>query len=329
METRNSDGGINRRVMDNIRFNARRLARSGAIPGMEVKDYEQDLVLDLLHRQKAFDPRLASFATFADRIVGHRISTLANPTLRLKVERRAVSLDAPTQDEDGNEQTLLDLLPDDAPPIDESAAISIDVGRFVERLPPLLLDCCEVLLADSISEGARAAGIHRSTAYERAERLRERATAQGLAIYVTGAPDSFARPPVDNGRVGPTRPACDPDQEGHSIMDAKQKLPAVYLRIDETDLCGWIGQAAPGDVLEYFRGFLAMDTASNGSRLTERDRAELVRVARRAWWAGEQKLVHLVQRRHGPDDYSYLAIARPKPNQASVSLSSLLLAEVA
>jgi hypothetical protein len=40
-------------------------------------------------------------------------------------------------------------------------------------------------------------------------------------------------------------------------------------------------------------------------------------------------LIHLVQRRHGSDDYSYLAIARSKPKQASVSLFSLLLAEVA
>lgn len=107
------------------------------------------------------------------------------------------------------------------------------------------------------------------------------------------------------------------------------KLPGIRLRLTETDLCGWIGQAAPGEVLEYFRGHLAMDTASKVSRLAECDRAELVRLARRAWWGSEQKLVHLVQRRHGPDDYSYLAIARPKPKQDSVSLSSLLLAEVA
>ena len=107
------------------------------------------------------------------------------------------------------------------------------------------------------------------------------------------------------------------------------KLPSVRLRINETDLCGWIGQAAPGDVLEYYRGFLAMDTFSHGTRLPERDRAELTRLARRAWWAGEQKLIHLVQRRHGPDDYSYLAIARLKPRSCPASLSSLLLAEVA
>jgi hypothetical protein len=113
------------------------------------------------------------------------------------------------------------------------------------------------------------------------------------------------------------------------MISTVTKLPTAGRRIDETDLCGWIGQAAPGEALEYYRGFLAMDTFSRAKRLAERERAELVRLARRAWWASEQKLIHLVQRRHGADDYSYLAIARPKPKQASASLLSLLLAEVA
>lgn len=107
------------------------------------------------------------------------------------------------------------------------------------------------------------------------------------------------------------------------------QFPPHKLRLTETDLCGWIGQAAPGEALEYYRGFLALDTFSQATRLAERERVELVRLARRAWWAGEQKLIHLVQRRHGPDDYSYLAIARLKPRSAPASLSSLLLAEVA
>lgn len=107
------------------------------------------------------------------------------------------------------------------------------------------------------------------------------------------------------------------------------KFPKVRKQITDIDLRGWIGQAAPGDVLEYYRGFLALDTVSPGTRLPERERVELLRLARRAWWASEQKLIHLVQRRHGPDDYSYLAIARPKPRNAPASLSSLLSAEVA
>jgi len=98
------------------------------------------------------------------------------------------------------------------------------------------------------------------------------------------------------------------------------KHPTVHLQISENDLCGWIGQAAPGQILEYHRGFLALDTAPHGSRLPERDRAELVRMARRAWWASERALIHLVQLRHGPDNFSYLAIARCKPKTASLSL---------
>lgn len=107
------------------------------------------------------------------------------------------------------------------------------------------------------------------------------------------------------------------------------RFPAVRKPLTEIDLCGWVGQAVPGDILEYHRGFLALDTMPQGTRLAERERAELARVARRAWWAAERGLIHLVQRRHRSDDYSYLAIARRKPKQASVSLSSLLPAEVA
>jgi len=101
-------------------------------------------------------------------------------------------------------------------------------------------------------------------------------------------------------------------------------FPTVRLRIAEIDLCGWLGQAAPGDVLEYHRGFLALDANVQGTRFPDRDRAELARVARRAWWASERDLVHLVQRRHGPNEFSYLAIARPRPKSSPVSLSSLM-----
>jgi hypothetical protein len=107
------------------------------------------------------------------------------------------------------------------------------------------------------------------------------------------------------------------------------QLPPLRPRLlTETDLCGWIGQAMPGDIVEYYRGFLPVDTFPRGSRLAAHERAELVRLARRAWFASERQLIHLVQRRHGPDDYSYFAIARPKPITPA-SLSSLLLAEVA
>jgi hypothetical protein len=105
-------------------------------------------------------------------------------------------------------------------------------------------------------------------------------------------------------------------------------LPIVRLRLTEIELCGWLGQASPGDVIEYHRGFLALDILPHGGRLAERDHSELVRVGRRALWAADRGIAYLVQRRDGPDDYSYLVIARPRPS-ASQSLSELLAAEVA
>ncbi|MGF1660565.1 MAG: hypothetical protein ACFCUS_14170 [Rubrimonas sp.] len=99
--------------------------------------------------------------------------------------------------------------------------------------------------------------------------------------------------------------------------------------LTEIDLAAWIGQAAPGDILEYHRGFLALDTHSLGSLLDDRDRKELSRVASRAMWAAEQGLVHLVQRRNGDGDFSYLAVARPKPKRAAGTLSALILGDAA
>ena len=108
-----------------------------------------------------------------------------------------------------------------------------------------------------------------------------------------------------------------------------QVRPQIRLRLAEIDFCAWLGQASPDDRLEYHRGFLAMDASQHCATLPDQDRRELDRLARRAWWAAERQLVHLVQRRHAQNDFSYLAIARPRPITVPVSLSSLLLSEVA
>ena len=76
------------------------------------------------------------------------------------------------------------------------------------------------------------------------------------------------------------------------MISTVTKVPTARRPIDETDLCGWIGQAAPGEALEYYRGFLAMDTFSQGTRLTEPERAELKRVARRAWSRARRRASH-------------------------------------
>ena len=93
----------------------------------------------------------------------------------------------------------------------------------------------------------------------------------------------------------------------------------------EISFCAWVAQAVPGDRLEYHRGFLVLDTFALFSGLSDKERAELRKLADRTFWAAEAGLVHLVQQRIDTDQFAYIAIARPKPKHAAASLSALLL----
>ncbi|MGD9924056.1 MAG: hypothetical protein AB7V13_21835 [Pseudorhodoplanes sp.] len=97
--------------------------------------------------------------------------------------------------------------------------------------------------------------------------------------------------------------------------------------LTEIDLCAWLSQAAPNDALEYHRGFLVLDIDPRISVVANGDRLELIQLASRARWAAKKELIHLVQRRLGENRFSYLAIARPRPE--TPALSSMLLAEAA
>lgn len=98
-------------------------------------------------------------------------------------------------------------------------------------------------------------------------------------------------------------------------------------QVTEIDFCAWLSQAAPRDAFEYHCGFLVLDVDPRITSLGNADRLELIQVAARALWASDRGLVHLVQRRLGENRFSYLAIARPRPE--TPTLSSLLLAEAA
>ena len=99
---------------------------------------------------------------------------------------------------------------------------------------------------------------------------------------------------------------------------------APRLLLTEAQFCAQVGQSAPGVAIEYHRGFLAIDTLRAGSPLSEVDRRELARLRRRAFWAAEKKLVHLVQRRLGSDRFAYLAITRRHPKSVQSALLTLL-----
>jgi hypothetical protein len=69
----------------------------------------------------------------------------------------------------------------------------------------------------------------------------------------------------------------------------------------------WLARSAPGAALEYHRGLLLWDR-SPASALPGELRRALAKIADAALSAAADGLVHLVQRRNGPFDFSYVAI---------------------
>ena len=100
-----------------------------------------------------------------------------------------------------------------------------------------------------------------------------------------------------------------------SDMAATVVLPVLGKRtltprVTESDFCTWLSGAVAGDIFPYHAGFLAGDVNRAVSALGDAERADLTHLAQSVMWAAEERLVHLLQRREGPDHFTYLAIAR-------------------
>ena len=94
--------------------------------------------------------------------------------------------------------------------------------------------------------------------------------------------------------------------------------------LNQFGFCAWISQAAPGDRLEYHRGFLGIDITAVISTLLEAERRQLGALTRTAYRSCEAGLVDLVQVRIGPDDFAYVAVVRTRPEDTPIPLDSLL-----
>ena len=184
------------RVSRNIMVRAARLARSGAVPGMTAEDIAQDLREHLWRRDGAFDLTRGSYDTFADRVIGNRIATLASPTERLRAERSWVSFDEPTQQKEDGEPLPLSETLAEADGLHASAARAADEGfglvRDVQRLHGALTPpCCalaNVLIEQTPTEAAKTLGLHRSTIYARLATIRSSAFSLGLEVYLGTTP---------------------------------------------------------------------------------------------------------------------------------------------
>ena len=81
-------------------------------------------------------------------------------------------------------------------------------------------------------------------------------------------------------------------------------MPTRPTPISEIELCAWVAQAAPGEALEYHRGFLGLDRSVMGRLMSYENRVKLGRASDRAWLLAEQGLA-------GYDINSWVALMAP------------------
>ena len=91
------------------------------------------------------------------------------------------------------------------------------------------------------------------------------------------------------------------------MTSAERSESAARDLVSVAEFRGWLARAASCSWFEYHRGLLIWDR-SPASELTETDRRALAKIANAVFQAAEDGQVHLVQRRNGPFDFSYLAI---------------------
>lgn len=82
------------------------------------------------------------------------------------------------------------------------------------------------------------------------------------------------------------------------------------------DLERFLSTAKAGDTIEYFRGFLCLDRGAC-SRFGDNAGEELDHIATALMAMAEAGDVHLLQRRHGPFNYEYIAVMAGRSGQRS------------
>ena len=75
MSSANHYPGIDARIVASVRHHARRA--SGRLPGLELEDLEQELMLHAHRRLNSYDPTRADLWTYVDRVLSNFLANLA------------------------------------------------------------------------------------------------------------------------------------------------------------------------------------------------------------------------------------------------------------
>jgi RNA polymerase sigma factor (sigma-70 family) len=163
-----------------------RMVRRFRLPTCDRDDLRQDILVDLLRRITAFDPKRGTFGAFVGTIIAHRAARLTKRWRRQRVTM--ISLDQPiasagamtlgdmTAEADGISASL-------GQPFDRFAEIEqrLDLTQALAVLEPGELSLCAKLTEYTPTEISRSGEFSRASLYRRLRNIRRRLLAEGFS----------------------------------------------------------------------------------------------------------------------------------------------------
>jgi RNA polymerase sigma factor (sigma-70 family) len=178
-------------IESRIQYWANQLGRSFRLDEEDYMDIAQKLSIALLVKLPMYDPSRASRKTFISRIIENHASTLAKARVAAKRDPHRVkcSLDASNDPHDPESETRRELLNADnyrggvcvcvSGEADRDLAYSL--AKVLGQMPEPLQQVCEKLYEGfTPTEIAKDLDVHRSTVYERMEKIRRRLQDSGF-----------------------------------------------------------------------------------------------------------------------------------------------------
>lgn len=150
-------------ILRAARFRASRLAGRFGFARDELRDIEQELLVDYLARSRSFDAKRCTPRTFARMVFNHRTASLIHSKRAACRDYRRTAEWSRDLWEDAELQDRADTATSE-----HRLNLRLDVERRIQSLPPAIATICRLLIAcDSAAEAAALAGISRATLYRR------------------------------------------------------------------------------------------------------------------------------------------------------------------
>lgn len=157
-----------------INYRVSRLRRKYALNAEDAKDLRQDFLLTLVRAERRYDPTKCPLDRYISMVLNWRYKHHVRELAREDEAEDVISLDEMTTDD------LEELVEPAAERRLRQLETRLDIETILNRLSDDDRTLCRLLMMHSPRESAEMLGIHTSTVYRRAARLRDVFSKAGL-----------------------------------------------------------------------------------------------------------------------------------------------------